>query len=46
MKAARQLLPVWALGLAIGLVILFAARVQAALSNGESSAMAGELTTR
>ncbi len=44
MKAARQRLPVWALGLAIGLVIILAARVQAARSSGESSAMAGELT--
>ena len=40
MQAVRHLLPLWALGL-----IILTARVQAARANGESSAVAGELTT-
>jgi hypothetical protein len=46
MKTAPQFSPLWALGVAISLVIIFAARVQTAPpSHGESSAIAGELTT-
>jgi hypothetical protein len=45
MKAAPQLLRLWALGFAIGLVIILAARVQAARVTGESRAIVAELTT-
>lgn len=45
MKAVRQFLPLWTVGLVIVFVMILAARVQASPSKGASSAMAGELTT-
>jgi hypothetical protein len=45
MKSALRVSPLWAIVLAIGLVIVLVARVQAASPHSASSAIAGDVTT-
>jgi len=45
MKSALRVSPLWAIGLAIGLVVVLAARVQGSPPDRASSAIAGDVTT-